>query len=240
MTASPASLRLAVSNPPQLARRVIENPGLLKTVIEGLDADAARIRFGCAKVLRVLSETRPDLLYTRFDFFVRLLEHPNQIFQWEAARVLSHLARVDAEEKFTLIFERYFSPIRGSVMITAATVIQGGARIALAKPRFAERIATEVLKVDRARYQTPECRNVAIGHAIAAFGEFFDLVQNRARVLRFARKQLKNSRPATRKKAEQFLHAHDAAAPINRRRTDKFRNESRNSGPDRVAAGKRC
>jgi hypothetical protein len=62
-----------------------------------------------------------------------------------------------------------------------------------------------VLNVDRARYQSPECRNVAIGHAVLALGDFFDLLQHPAPVLRFVRKQIKNSRPATRKKAEQFL-----------------------------------
>ena len=90
-------------------------------------------------------------------------------------------------------------------MITAANVIRGGARIAQAKPHLADRIAAEVLKVSRARYQTAECRNVAIGHAILALGDVFDLLNNPRRVLHFVRKQIKNSRPATCKKAAQFL-----------------------------------
>ena len=173
--------------------------------MEGLGAEPARVKYGCARVLRILGEKHPDLLYPRFDFFVRLLDHPNQIFQWEAVRVLSQLARVDAEDKFAGIFDKYFAPIRGPVMITAANVIRGGARIAAAKPHLADLIAAEVLKVDRARYQSPECRNVAIGHAIVALGDFFELLQHPAPALRFVRRQIKNARPATRKKAEQFL-----------------------------------
>jgi len=65
--------------------------------------------------------------------------------------VLSQLARVDAEDKFTAIFDKYFAPIRGPVMITVAHVIQGGARSAAAKPHLTDRIAAEVLKVDRGR-----------------------------------------------------------------------------------------
>jgi hypothetical protein len=205
MNASLAPFRQAASNPRELARRAIKNPRLLEKVMEGLGTETACVKFGCAKALRVLSETRPDLLYPRFDFFVRLLAHPNTIFQWEAARVLSQLARVDAEDKFTANFDKYFAPIRGPVMITAANVIRGGARIAVAKPHLADLIAEEVLKVDRARYQSPECRNVAIGHAVLALGDFFELLQHPAPVLRFVRKQIENSRPATRKKAEQFL-----------------------------------
>ena len=90
-------------------------------------------------------------------------------------------------------------------MITAANVIQGGARIARAKPQLADRIATEVLKVSRGRYQTAECRNIAIGHAILALGEILDLLAQPEPVIGFVRRQLRNKRPATRKKAEQFL-----------------------------------
>jgi len=205
MNASLARVSQTASDSRQLARRVIKDPRLLEKVMEGLGSEKARVKFGCAKALRLLGETRPDLLYPRFESFVRLLDHPNKIFQWEAAGVLSQLARVDAEDKFTAIFDKYFAPIRGPVMITAANVIRGGARIAAAKPHLADLIAAEVLKVDRARYQSPECRNVAIGHAIVALGDFFELLQHPAPALRFVRRQIKNARPATRKKAEQFL-----------------------------------
>ncbi len=205
MSTSRPLIGSAASNPQQLAAKVSRNPQLLADVIEGLNAEAARVRFGCAKVLRILSAERPDLLYPHFDFFVRLLDSENKIFQWEAAFVLSHLARVDVEDRFARVFGKYFSPISGPVMITAANVIQGGARIARAKPHLADRIGVEILKVSRARYQTVECRNVAIGHAILALGEFFDLIRKPAPVIQFVRRQINNSRPATRKKAEQFL-----------------------------------
>ena len=61
----------------------------------GLDAPAARVRFGCLKDLRRLSEEAPQLLYPDFDRFVRLLDHPNSIFRWNAAHILANLARVD-------------------------------------------------------------------------------------------------------------------------------------------------
>jgi hypothetical protein len=201
---APLTLR-AVSNPQALVRTIPQQPRLLETVLQGLSSETARVKYACAKALRILSETHPEMLYPRFDFFVRLLDHPNKTLQWEATLVLAQLARVDVEEKFAPIFAKYFAPIHGPVMITAANVIRGGSRIALAKPLWADRIAAELLKVAKARYQTPECRNVAISHAMVAFGEFHDLLQNPAPVLRFVRRQLKNSRPATRKKAERFL-----------------------------------
>ena len=183
----------------------MQAPELIEAILAGLQSQEARMRFGCAKALRLISEERPELVYPHFDFFVRLLDHPNKILQWEASLILSNLARVDTQEKFTSIFEKYFAPVPGPVMITAANVIRGGARVARAKPDLADRIAAEMLKVGRAKYKTAECRNVAIGHAILALGECFNLLQNRGPVIRFVRGQISNERPATRKKAEQFL-----------------------------------
>jgi hypothetical protein len=119
--------------------------------------------------------------------------------------VLSQLARADDKDKFSAVFDKYFSPIPGPVMITAANVIQGGAQIAQAQPHLADRIAAEILKVTKARYQTAECRNVAIGHAIVALGAILPLLHQPAPAVEFIRKQTRNRRPATRKKAEHFL-----------------------------------
>jgi hypothetical protein len=205
MSASLAPIQRAALNPQLLAQRAILNPSLLPQITKGLEADKPRVKYGCAKALRLLSQERPDVLYPHFGFFARLLDHENKILQWDAAFVLSQLARADAQDQFAAIFEKYFAPIAGPVMISAAQAIQGGARIAQAKPELADRVAAEILKVGRARYQTPECRNVAIGHAITALASILPLLNDPAPTMRFVRGQTRNSRPATRRKAEQFL-----------------------------------
>ncbi len=203
-----SQLARAALNAPKLAHAAILQPDRLADILAGLEAANPRTKYGCAKALRLIAEERPDLLYPRFDFFAALLDHKNKIFQWDAAFILSRLARVDGEDKFGSIFSKYFAPVPGPVMITAANVIRGAADLAMAKPGLADRIAAEVLKVEDAHYQTAECRNVAIGHAILSLGEFFDRLQDPQPVLRFVRKQLRNTRPATRKKAEHFLKIH--------------------------------
>ena len=174
-------------------------------LIAGLAAKDAPRRFGSAKALCLLSQQRPALLYPHFDFFAGLLDHANKVFQWQAIRVLAGLVAVDAEDRFAGIFAKYFSPIAGPVMITASNVIKESPRIVRARPALADRIAVELLKVSRAAYATPECRNVAVGHALIALAEFFAELADPAPVLRFAQRELKNPRPATRKKAEAFL-----------------------------------
>lgn len=192
----------------RIAGRVIKNPELLSELLEGLSADKARIKYGCAKILRIISEKKPEILYPRFKFFIKLLDSDNNFLKWDAILVIANLAAVDSKNRFEKIFKRYFSPISGPVMITAANVIGGAAKISLAKPELTGRITKELLKVEKARYQTTECRNVALGHTINSFDQFFDKIRDKKPVASLIKKQLKNTRPGTRKKAEKFIKKH--------------------------------
>jgi len=173
--------------------------------IRGLDATEARVKYGSSKALRNASQEAPELLYPHFDRFARLLRGENTILRWNAMRTLGYLAAADREGHLEKIFARFFKPIAGHEMIGAANTLAAAAHIALAKPHLADRIAREILKVERATYATPECRNVAIGHAIRSLDRFFDAVKKRRPVLEFVRRQLENPRQATRRKAERFL-----------------------------------
>ena len=195
----------------QIADRIIGNPALLPEVVDGLSAREARTKYGCSKVLRLLSERKPELLYPRFDFFVDLLDSKNSFLKWDAIHFLGNLAAVDSEDRFERIFDSYFAPIPGPVLVTAANVIGNAARIALAKPALTERITGEILKVENASYQTDECRNVALGQAIDSFDKFLEQIESRGPVIALVRRQLDNTRNSTRKKAEQFIKKHRLA-----------------------------
>ena len=188
-----------------LARRVVRQPGLLPGVFAGLDAKPARTKYGCLKLLRLLSESKPQLLYPELDRLVRMLDSENQIFKWGAILMLGNLATVDSKRKLDGILEKYLQPISGPVMITAANVIHGAGKIAQAKPRLADQIAQALLRVEAANYQTTECRNVALGHAIESLESFFGQVRQPQPVVDFVRRQLDNPRNAVKKKAARFL-----------------------------------
>jgi hypothetical protein len=171
----------------------------------GLDAPAARVKYSCLKDIRRLSEEGPQSLYSDFGKFVRMLDHPNSIFRWNAAHILANLARVDRSRKLAPLLDKFLKPVGGPQMINAANVIQAAASIAIAQPRLADKLAAGILAVQRANYETEECRNVAIGHAIQSLDRFFGHISHKAAVLNFARRQLDNPRPATRRKAEKFM-----------------------------------
>jgi hypothetical protein len=194
----------------KLAAKAADDPRLLARLLAGLESEAVRVKYGCEKVLRRISETRPKSLYPHIDLFIGLLDGDNTILKWGAILILGHLAAVDADGKIDRILDRYLAPIKGPVMITAANTLAGAARIAGAKPQFAGRIAEAFLWVETAEYKTPECRNIALGHAVKALEEFYDRIPEKQPVLDFVRRRIKNSRNATRKKAERFLRKHNA------------------------------
>ena len=196
----------------KLAERVISRPELLPEAFDGLAAETARVKYGCLKLLRIVSERKPNVLYPEIDRFFRLLDNENNIFKWGAIIIIGNLAAVDSERKIDRILDRYLQPISGHVMITAANVIGGAGKIARAKPQLADRIAQAVLQVEAANYQTEECRNVAIGHAIASFDLFFERLKKPQPVIVFVKRQLNNRRNAVKRKAARFLKKHMPAA----------------------------
>jgi hypothetical protein len=191
-----------------LAAKVVRHPELLKEVFEGMDAQAARVKYGCLKLLRLISEKEPRVLYPEIDRFIQLMDSENTIFKWGAIIIIGNLAAVDSQKKIDAILNHYLKPISGRVMITAANVIEGAARIARAKPYLADRLARAMLKVEAATYQTEECRNVAVGHAVESFDEAFENIKRQQPVVEFVRRQLCNRRNAVRRKAEKFLKRH--------------------------------
>ena len=85
----------------EIADWVIENPKLLPELLNGLNSEKARIRYGCAKILILISERKPGLIYPEFTFFTHMLDHEKQILQWNAVTIIANLTTVDTENKNT-------------------------------------------------------------------------------------------------------------------------------------------
>jgi hypothetical protein len=174
------------------------------TLIGELSAAGTR-KFAAGKKLLVASEKNPDALYPHFDALAAHLSSENKIIRWTVIRIIANLSVVDRRRRIDGILNEYLAPIAGPVMITAANTILGAAKIANAKPHLLPKIVRTILKVERAGYQTAECRNIAIGHAIVALGTLTADVVRSHEVVSFVERQRMNSRPGTRKKAEAFL-----------------------------------
>lgn len=192
-------------NLPGLARQVEGDPELLLSVINALGSVSPRIRFAASKLLRLVSERSPEILYPHFETFTRFLHDKNSILRWNAMLTLGNLAVADHEKKLDAMLNVYLAPISGKSLIDAANAMRGAAAIGRAKPYLADEIAKSILAVEQASYATRECRDVAIGHAIRAFDGLFPSLRNQHGVLSLVRRQTKNPRRATSNKARKFL-----------------------------------
>ena len=197
----------------KIARYAMKNPQCIDQLIDGVTLPKGSIRFGYEKVLRLISEEHPELIYPYFDVFKKLSACDNSFLKWGAILTIANLAVVDSEKKIDKMFKEYYAPITGHVMVTASNVIGGSVKIALAKPYLTQKITQEILKVEKAKFLyhgelSPECRNVAIGHAIDSLDQFFEQIENKDAVIKFVKRQLKNSRAKVAEKAEKFQKKH--------------------------------
>ena len=165
-----------------------------------------------------VSRENPGELYPHLDFFVTLLDGENQIIRWTALQVIGNLSRVDGKKKTDRLIPRLITFLRCGKMITAANAIGALAQIAAHKPEHRGAILKELIKVQKYSYDTPECRNVAIGHVIDAIAGFKDEIKNSKDSARFLKKQTKNTRAAVRKKAGVLLKNLVSAAGTNGRK----------------------
>jgi len=208
-----AALDRARADTSRIAGRVIRDPHLVPVLIGALDDTRARVKYGADKALRAVSERRPDLLDPHFDRFVRLLGASNSFIRWGAIRTTGNLIAAGPDRRAESVFKRFLAPITGRDMVAAATAISSAAAIARAKPTLTNRIVKRILKVETAAYEhcgklSPECRNVACGHAIDALDAVYREGVCPAPVVEFARRQLRSTRPAVRRKAAAFLKVH--------------------------------
>ena len=189
---------------------VIDDPHLINELISILLETKGTLKYTSEKILRAISETSPDLIYPFFAAFAELLDSENSFLKWGAIITISNLIKVDAVRQFDTILKRYFAPVQGPVLVTAANIVSNAWKIALARPDLSDMVVSQLLSVENAVYinkgnPSPECNNIIRGQAIESFNNFYDEIKDKDKVTAFVKRQRDNSRNAVKKKAEKFL-----------------------------------
>ena len=198
-----------------LPQKVIGDFNLIPKLLKGVSSPKATIRYGCAKVLMDLSEEYPEKLYPYFSSFVELLDSKYRILTWNAIAILANLTKVDTERKFDAIFDKYYSFLNDEYMVTVASIVGHSGKIALAKPYLIERITNELLKVEdifMSPHLTEECKRVIAENAIKSLDLFFDKIEQKGKVISFAKRHLNSPRKTLRTEAEKFLKKWDLSS----------------------------
>jgi hypothetical protein len=176
-----------------------------KLTLDDLLSSDPKVKYACSKNLLALAREKPAELYPRLDFFTKLLDNENNILKWTAMNIIGAVARVDKAKAIDKLLGKLVGFLNTGKMITANNAIAALTDIALARPELQKKITDELLKVEHYRYDTVECRNITIGKAIQAISRYFAGLEDKKAALEFVKRQVNNTRNATRKKAEQFL-----------------------------------
>lgn len=187
-----------------IANKVIKDKKLLDDLIDNSSSDKAVIKYKSLKVLMLLSEQQPSILYPEWNFFVKLLDNENTFLRTIGATIIANLTKIDTENKFENIFDKYYNLLEDESMINAANIAGRSGIIAKAKPHLQEKIINKLLDIDETHHSS-ECKNIIKGKAIISFNEYIDEYDDKEKIIQFVKKELNNTRSATRKKAEKLL-----------------------------------
>ena len=192
----------------QLLHMVRQDFSLIPLLLSGVDSSKAAVRYGCAKILMDLSEEHPEKLYPNMESFIDLLDSKYRILTWNALAIIANLTRVDTDNKFDVIFCKYYSFLDNDYMVTVANVVGNSGKIANAKPYLIPKITEELLKVQdisTSPHLTKECKRVIAQQAIKSFDLFFDRVNQKERVALLVEACLDSPREKLRTTAENFI-----------------------------------
>ncbi len=188
-----------------IAQQIIEDKKLLPQLYDDVNGSNKRVKNAAAKTLQILSKQNPKLLYPRFAFFVQLIHGDDTILKWIALDVVGNFAAVDVKNQINKKnLQTLYDLLSDESMVTAGHAVAALGAIAVHKSRYRQEITDHLLRIEKIK-RNPECRNILIGHTILALTEYFGQLPAKKPVLAMAQRALKNSRPATRNKAEKFL-----------------------------------
>jgi hypothetical protein len=181
---------------------------LVPTLLEGTLSSRATVRYGCGSVLVDLTEKHPDRLYPYMDSFIGLLDNKHRILTWNAMAAIANLTSVDVDKKFDSIFGKYYGFLGNEYMVTVANVVANSSKIIKAKPYLADKIMSELLKVQNLQatpHLTEECKLVIAQQAIKTFNTLIKYTQNKQALIDFAKKHQNSPRTSLKKEANNFL-----------------------------------
>jgi hypothetical protein len=184
-----------------IAKKALEDHDLLSELVENLKSQEETVRYNSYKVLLQITEKKPEVLYSSWDFLEDMLDAKNTYWRSSSTRLLGNLTTVDTKKRFEKIFDKYYDLLNDSVIIAASITANSG-KIAKAKPKLQSKITNKLLSIDKTGQKH---KDLIKAGAIESFDEYFEEVKDKKKILKFVKEQLDCESPKTRKKAKEFL-----------------------------------
>ena len=175
----------------------------LSDALDGILSKNDEIRSKSFEFLYQISQNRPEILYSKWDYFANLLNSSNHYQRYISIRLLANLTFIDAENKFETIFNRYFSNIDGTKTMVAGQAALNSGLIAKAKPNLQTKITNRLLTIEKSH--KGKQIDLIKAYVIEAFDKYFEESLDKKDILDFVSAQLDSKSPKTRKIAKEFL-----------------------------------
>lgn len=188
----------------KVAERALADKDLLSELLAGLKSKNETFRYNCFKVLNLISEQHGEVLYPEWQYFVDFLSSQNTYWKLSASLIIANLTSVDADNRFEKIFDKYYQLLDDRSMIAAIYAARSSGKIVRAKPALETRITSRLLNIDETHHEAGRKDLIKAG-IIEAFSEYYEIAEDKARIIEFVRGQLESSSPKTRKTAKEFL-----------------------------------
>lgn len=175
----------------------------LSDALDGILSKNDEIRSKSFEFLYQISQNRPEILYSKWDYLANLLNSNNHYQRYISIRLLANLTFIDAENKFETIFNRYFSNIDGTKTMVAGQAALNSGLIAKAKPNLQTKITNRLLTIEKSH--KGKQIDLIKAYVIEAFDKYFEESLDKKDILDFVSAQLDSKSPKTRKIAKEFL-----------------------------------
>ncbi|MDD1774728.1 MAG: hypothetical protein LUQ24_04305 [Methanobacterium sp.] len=192
----------------EIAQVIMEEPQLLDTVLQSIYSETGRVKFRCAKILKIISLKKPEILMEHWNFFVNLLESENKIILWNALDIIANLTAVDQEHKFDDVYPHYYKFLEDESMVTAAHVVENSDQIITNRPDLEGEITLKLLDINKIP-RDGECADILSGKALGVFDKHYKSIDDKKKVLEFALNASQSKRNATKIRADKFMKKHD-------------------------------
>jgi len=200
----PANLNNKNINIKAIAKKALKDDKLLAELLDNLWSKNETIRYNSHKVLCLISQEHPRILYPQWDYFAQFLKSDNTYHKLSAIHILANLIKADTKGKFEKMFDWFYGLLDDKSFITAAYLAGASGKIARAKPKLQAKITNRLLNIDKTHHQQ-ERKDLVKASVIEAFEEYFEQTRNKKRILEFVEKQLNCESPKTRKTAKEFF-----------------------------------
>jgi len=190
-------------DPDAYAKKLFEKPDLINQYLEGLLSKNENYRYNCFKILNVVSEKKPDLLYPHWNFFINHLKSNNNYHKMSAVLIIANLTAVDTENRFETVFDDFYLNLKSKKTIVPMYVVKSSGKIVNFKPDLEGKITDLILDIEN--IHPGKQIELVKSAVIESFSEFFEKTENKDVILDFVKKQLNSESPKTRKTAKEFL-----------------------------------